>query len=155
MTAAKKATTKRTVTRRPKRQHRNKPTTVLTLRPDLLAELAARMSPGVGRTAVVERMLGRYLAVVGRCLPSLSRSDWATVADALRTGRRDEAGSVASLPAEVAVRMQVAGASADEWQRMMRRLLEMTYAELVAVADTVERYWAAVARGESAWLPGE
>lgn len=104
----------------------------------------------LGRSATIARMLGRYQEICRRRLPELSRDEWCLIADSLNGALSDPPQSVAwSIHGiEDSVRLdQIDAKWSVDWPALRERLQALDYAQLVAVVDLVERFWAAVSAG--------
>ncbi len=108
-------------------------------------------------TAVVNTVADRYLEIVRRAVPALTRTEWALVLEALRRRQpaRATAAALATLWDEIdddlaaaihAAGSRSGGAGAPEPTRataasLTTRLRRLSYPETVAVADVAERFW--------------
>jgi hypothetical protein len=97
------------------------------------------------RSIIVRSVLHRYDEICQHEEPELSEEEWALLTEAGRswTAPTESATSTVLIASLVeAVRRQSGN------DRLLRKLLNLSAAQRVAIIDRVERHWAAVARGE-------
>lgn len=115
-------------------------------------------------SAIVRRLLDRYREVCERHRPALSIAEWKACCDALNglnlrldMGPSQHA-TIRFMWAEISDGDRLDGLGA-KWgidaQALSVRIRDMSYAEQVSLADTVERFWCSVSRGEQPLVPGE
>lgn len=114
----------------------------------LLEERASDAHPA---TTVVNAVADRYLQVIRRCRPTLSRQEWLLVCDSLNsTITWDNAELLAATWAGIEDSIKLDGL-ADKWgvdgPGLVARLQALSYPETVAMVDTVERFWHLVSAG--------
>jgi hypothetical protein len=104
--------------------------------------LAAREVGQGTRSEVIRACVTRYAEICRREMPELAAAEWRIVVEVL-----DEKWLAAGHPA-IHVPATLGDSSKPGAQALGAKLREMFFAELVAVVDEAERYWAAKARGE-------
>lgn len=107
--------------------------------------VADRASDARPTTTVVNAVADRYLEIVRRCLPQLSRAEWLLCCDSLNgTITTDRAELLAVMWAGIADSIHLDNL-ADKWHvdgaALVARLRALSYPETVALVDTVERFW--------------
>ncbi len=125
-----------------------------------VAILEPRICASVDRSDAIRRILHRYAEVCRRELPALSVPEWKLCMDALNgTILWDRVESISWLVHEVedALRINKLGEKHGvDGPALLAKLADTTYAQRLAIADTAERFWAAVSRGEQdAKVPDE
>jgi len=126
----------------------------ILLTPGAREEVEARSGRGsLSRSALISTLLERYGEVVRRHLPALSEDEWHLILEVTNGWvATDRPESVRYLWLEIEDLAPDAGAEATE---LAKKLQGLDYAELLAIVDRAERYWAAVGRGEEPAPPWE
>lgn len=117
--------------------------------PQLEAALAPRVRDGVagGISGAITTMCSRYDEIVRRSLQTIRMSvaEWCLIADTCNGWFMDSPGSSNYLPHEVQDGIGLNQLDA-KWQvdgpALIAKLQAMSFAELVAINDTCERFWA-------------
>lgn len=116
----------------------------LTIR--LSPEAYAIVGEGEGLSRRINDLAVRYGEIVTRCLPTLTHGQWCAVLDALN-GTLLEADTIAMLWMDI----EDTPGLGEKWnidQPLLVKTLQcLGYAELVAIATTVERYWGLISSG--------
>lgn len=118
---------------------------------DETVKLVRAYGEAVSRSALLARMLDRYAEVCRRAMPSLAAPEWELVAQALKERPQESASLIAVVWASIedTVRRQELDKKGKvDLAGLLERLKAMEYAQLLAVVDFCERYWAAKAAGE-------
>ena len=130
----------------------------ITLDDESLARLAVRTHDDGARSEMIQRIVSRYEELTRRDLPKLSVGEWRLCADALNGTWLRESWSIAGVWLEIAdgIKMNMLDEKFEvDGPALIEKLGKFTFGQTVALVDTVERYWAAVSRGEGPMLPGE
>lgn len=115
------------------------------------------------RAEAIRVMIARYEAIVARDLPVLSAGEWKLVADTLNgTVMRDypdpDGDRLRMIWAGISDGIRLDGLD-KKWDvngvALIEKIRSLTHGQLVALVDTVERFWIAVARKEQPKVPGE
>jgi hypothetical protein len=111
-----------------------------------------------GRGGALDTLVDRYCECVRRELPDLTVPEWHLLVDTLHGVLHEPASMIAVSAHGIADAIELDGLGA--WRGvdgadLVRRLRALSYAGLLAVVDTAERYWSAVGRGESPKVPSE
>lgn len=107
---------------------------------DLEPQLDARAAHGNGRGGVASRDLARYYELLRRSLPTFTREEAGAICDACN-GTLWEPWSMSLLWADVADCEGLGEKWGIDQAALVARLRGLTYPELVATADAVERFW--------------
>lgn len=116
----------------------------LTIR--LTPEACAIVGEGEGLSRRINEMAVRYGEIITRCRPTLTPGQWNAVLDALN-GTVLEPTTIGALWMDI----EDAEGLGDKWNidqpQLVATLQALNYAELVALATTVERYWDMISSG--------
>lgn len=109
------------------------------------------------RSEVIRAMIVRYDELCARHRPSFSAKEWRAICDGLGgvelRGSSTLSGMVGELEDAERVRGIGKAHGVDVWG-IVDVIRKQPYAGRVAIADVVECYWAAVARGAEPHVPG-
>ena len=100
------------------------------------------------RSGRLNTIAERYMQAVSTCMPSLSEAEWSAVLDA-NNGVVLDAMGVQGLHFNIEDDEGLAKRWGIDGVALSARLAAMPFAEQMAVAEVVERYWAKTKRGAS------
>jgi hypothetical protein len=111
----------------------------------LRAALEGRLTDDASLSAAVNDVAARYAEIVRQNRPTLSPAAWLAVCDALNGIWLRDSGSLRLAWAEIADADRLHGLGA-KWgvdaKALAEAVRDLDYAGLIALVDTVERFWA-------------
>ncbi len=117
------------------------------LQDDIAAIIDTRSVEARKVSPTVSELLGRYDEMCRRNIPTnITTTEWQELAVCLKKWSHAEA-----LTLEAALKLYVQRNCANE--ALVKKIEVMSYVEVVACVDVVERFWSARERGDHATLP--
>lgn len=113
--------------------------------------LAIRGQDSLGLAA--QRAVERYLAIVHHSMPTLTLGEWCALCDC-GNGTGWNVITIRHLWAEIADAPELGPKWGINVESLSQRLRRMPYANLVAIVDAIERFWASdLQPGQVGWRP--